>query len=76
MILRHELGPLARGLLLMRSRHRVALLDANANSEKPAKFREARPDIFTTIAFAPDGKAAYSAVKNGIGNLWLQPYCA
>jgi serine/threonine protein kinase len=54
--------------------HRVVLLDANANSEKPAKYLEARPDIFTTIAFAPDGKAvAYSVVENGVGNIWAQP---
>jgi hypothetical protein len=52
--------------------HRVVLLDANANSEKPAKFREARSDIFTRIAFAPDAKAvAYSLVKNG--NIWAHP---
>jgi Tol biopolymer transport system component len=54
--------------------HRVVLLDATANSEKPARFLEVRPDIFTTIAFAPDGKAvAYSVVENGVGNIWAQP---
>jgi len=54
--------------------HRVVLLDANVNSEKPAKYLEARSDIFNTIGFAPDGKAvAYPAVENGVGNIWLQP---
>src|SRR4029077_2440271 len=54
--------------------HRVVLLEANANSEKPAKFLEARDDISTTIAFAPDGKAvAYTVVENGVGNIWAQP---
>jgi serine/threonine protein kinase/sugar lactone lactonase YvrE len=54
--------------------HRVVLLDANANSEKPAKYLDARPDISNAIAFAPDGKAvAYSVVENGVGNIWAQP---
>src|SRR6267154_1425960 len=54
--------------------HRVVLLDANANSEKPAKYLDARPDISSVIAFAPDGKAvAYSVVENGIGTIWAQP---
>jgi serine/threonine protein kinase len=54
--------------------HRVALLDVNANSEKPAKYLDARPDIFLNIAFVPDGKAvAYSVIENGVGNIWAQP---
>jgi Tol biopolymer transport system component len=54
--------------------HRIVLLDANANPEKPAKYLDARPDIYNAIAFAPDGKAvAYSVVENGVGNIWLQP---
>jgi Tol biopolymer transport system component len=54
--------------------HRVVLLDASANSEKPAKYLDARPDISNAIAFAPDGKAvAYSVVENGVGNIWAQP---
>ena len=56
------------------STHRIVLLDANANSEKPAKYLDARPDISNAIAFAPDGKAvAYSVVENGVGNIWAQP---
>ena len=54
--------------------HRIVLLDANANSEKPAKYLDARPDIFNNIAVVPDGKAvAYSVVENGVGNVWAQP---
>jgi Tol biopolymer transport system component len=54
--------------------HRVVLLDANVNSEKPAKYLDARPDISNAIAFAPDGKAlAYSVAENGVGNIWGQP---
>jgi len=54
--------------------HRIVLLDPNANSEKPAKYLDARIDISNAIAFAPDGKAvAYSVVENGVGNIWAQP---
>jgi WD40 repeat protein len=54
--------------------HRVVLLDANADSEKPAKYLDARPDIFLNVAVAPDGKAVvYSVVENGVGNIWAQP---
>jgi hypothetical protein len=54
--------------------HRIVLLDAKVNSEKPAKYLDARPDISNAIAFAPDGKAvAYSVVENGVGNIWAQP---
>jgi eukaryotic-like serine/threonine-protein kinase len=54
--------------------HRVVLLDTEANSGKPAKYLDARPDIFINIAAVPDGKAvAYSVVENGVGNIWTQP---
>ncbi len=54
--------------------NRIVLLDPNANSEKPAKYLDARIDISNAIAFAPDGKAvAYSVVENGVGNIWAQP---
>jgi eukaryotic-like serine/threonine-protein kinase len=54
--------------------HRVVLLEENANSEKPAKYLDARPDISNTIAVTPDGKAvAYAVIENGVGNVWAQP---
>jgi serine/threonine protein kinase len=54
--------------------HRVVLLDTKANPDKPAKYLDARPDIFINIAATPDGKAvAYSVVENGVGNIWAQP---
>jgi Tol biopolymer transport system component len=54
--------------------HRVVLLDTDTNSEKPAKYLDARPDIFINIAVVPDGRSvAYSVVENGVGNIWAQP---
>jgi WD40 repeat protein len=54
--------------------HRIALLDANANSEKAAKYVVARPDIFNFVAVTPDGKSlAYVVTENGVGNIWAQP---
>jgi eukaryotic-like serine/threonine-protein kinase len=54
--------------------HRIALLDANANSEKAAKYVVARPDIFNFVAVTPDGKSvAYVVMENGVGNIWAQP---
>jgi len=54
--------------------HRVVLLDGNANSEKPAKYLDARSDISNAIAVTPDGKAvAYAVIENGVGNVWWQP---
>jgi WD40 repeat protein len=54
--------------------HRIALLDANSNSEKAAKYVVARPDIFNFVAVTRDGKsAAYVVLENGAGNIWAQP---
>jgi len=54
--------------------HRIALLDVAANSEKPAKYLSARPDIFGFVAVTPDGKSvAYIVRENGVSNIWSQP---
>jgi eukaryotic-like serine/threonine-protein kinase len=54
--------------------HRIALLNLTADSKSDAKFLPSRPDVFTNIAFTPDGKAvAYVIAENGIGNIWSQP---
>jgi eukaryotic-like serine/threonine-protein kinase len=54
--------------------HRVVLLEGNVNAEKPAKYLDAHPDIFTTIGVTPDRESvAYSVIENGVGNIWAQP---
>ena len=54
--------------------HRIALLDATANPEKPARYVEVRPDIYTFVGATPDGKyLAYAVAENGVGNIWAQP---
>jgi serine/threonine protein kinase/Tol biopolymer transport system component len=54
--------------------HKIALLNLFANPEPPAKFLPARPDVFTNIAYTPDGKSvAYVVIENGVGNIWSQP---
>ena len=54
--------------------HRIALLNLLPNAEPAAKFLPARPDVFTNIAFTPDGTSvAYVVGENGVGNIWSQP---
>jgi serine/threonine protein kinase len=54
--------------------HRIALLDASTNADKPVKYVDARPDIFTFVAVTPDGKSvAYIVIENGVSNVWSQP---
>jgi eukaryotic-like serine/threonine-protein kinase len=54
--------------------HKIALLDVSTNAEKPAKYINARPDIFNFVAITPDGKSvAYIVVENGVSNVWAQP---
>ncbi len=53
---------------------KVALIDVNANSLASTKFLVPRPEIGSSMAFTPDGKAvAYDIVENGVGNIWAQP---
>jgi serine/threonine protein kinase/sugar lactone lactonase YvrE len=54
--------------------HKIALIDASANLEAPAKYLDIRADVWRFIGFLPDGKAlAYAVVENGVGNIWVQP---
>jgi eukaryotic-like serine/threonine-protein kinase len=54
--------------------HKIVLLDASANAEKPVKYIGARPDIFTFVAVTPDGRSvAYVVKENGVSNIWSQP---
>ena len=54
--------------------HKIALLDVSTNAEKPVKYLNPRPDIFSFVAFTPDGKSvAYVVRENGVGNVWSQP---
>jgi eukaryotic-like serine/threonine-protein kinase len=54
--------------------HKIALIDASANLEAPAKYLDIRADVWRFIGFLPDGKAlAYTVVENGVGNIWVQP---
>ena len=54
--------------------HKIALIDASANLDAPAKVLDMRSDAWQFIGFLPDGKAlAYVIVENGVGNIWAQP---
>ncbi len=54
--------------------HKIALIDASANLDAPAKYLDVRADVWRYIGFLPDGKAlAYTVVENGVGNIWAQP---
>jgi len=54
--------------------HKIALIDATANLDAPAKYLDVRADIWRDIGFMPEGKAlAYAVVENGVGNIWVQP---
>jgi Tol biopolymer transport system component len=56
------------------TKHKIALLNLAANPDPPAKFLPSRPDVFTNIAFSPDGKSVvYVVSENGVSNLWSQP---
>jgi eukaryotic-like serine/threonine-protein kinase len=56
------------------TKHRIAVLNLTSESPSDAKFLSSRPDVFTNIAFTPDGKSvAYVAGENGVGNIWSQP---
>jgi eukaryotic-like serine/threonine-protein kinase len=55
------------------TKHRIVLINLAENSEPAAKFLPSRPDVFTNIAFTPDGKSiAYVVGENGVGNIWSQ----
>jgi Tol biopolymer transport system component len=54
--------------------HKIALIDANASLDAPAKYLDVRAYVSRSIGFLPDGKAlAYTVIENGVGNIWVQP---
>ena len=54
--------------------HKIAVIALDAGAQPQPRFLDPNPDIADGPRFTPDGKAlVYPIVRNGVGNLWLQP---